>query len=67
MEQPTNEQLQTAMRIAKIFSGTQQAGDTLSDLRRLRDRRTTWCGKDELSLRRQIDEYLEGGGGGFCA
>ena len=63
MKQPTDQELITAMRIAKVFSGTQQAGDAMEDLRRIRNRRTTWFGEDELALRRRLDEYIERGGG----
>ncbi len=65
MKQPRDQELQTALRIAKVFSGTQQAGGAFSDLKRIRNRRTTWFGEDELALRRRIDEYIERGGGGF--
>lgn len=67
MGQPTNHELSIALRIAKVFCGTQQAGQAVHDLKRIRDRRTTWFGADELDLRKRIDAYIARGGGGFDA
>ena len=65
MKQPTEQELRTAMRIAKVFSGTQQAGSAINDLKRIRDRKTSWFGQDENALRSEIDKYIEQGGGGY--
>jgi hypothetical protein len=58
MEQPTNQELRIALRIAKVFAGTAQAGPALHDLKRVRDRRTTWFDTEELALRKELDCYI---------
>ena len=49
--QPTIEELRIAFSLAKEIQSTH-------DLKRIRDRKTTWYGRDELELRREIDTYL---------
>lgn len=54
MKQPTATELRTALRITRLI-GTPEAG---LDLKRIRDRKTTWLGGMENSLRDEIDVYL---------
>lgn len=67
MEQPTEKELRTALRICKVFNQTPQKAGALHDLKRIRDRKTTWVGSEESALRIKIDKYIENGGGGFDA
>jgi hypothetical protein len=58
MAQPTNAELEHAMWTARRDWAC--AGiDVKSELRELRERRTTWCGPEECELRNRIDKYLE--------
>lgn len=52
--QPTDCTLMAALDRARKFGGF-----ALCDLKRLRYARTTWYGRDELALRREIDTYLD--------
>lgn len=63
MQQPTEQELRTALRIAKVFSRTQQCGMAMLGLRRLRNKKTIWIGEEELALRDEIDTYTKVGGG----
>ena len=63
--EPTEQELRTAMRICKVFNQTIQKPLALSELQRIRDRKTTWVGESENVLRIEIDRFLRNGGGGF--
>lgn len=54
MNQPTNMQIITALRIAREI-GTPEAA---RDLQRIRERKTTWLGGMENALRIEVDSYL---------
>lgn len=57
--QPTNQELNQAWTAAIECEG--MAGifsNLLLELRTLRDKRTTWYGKDENNLRYSLDKYL---------
>ena len=54
MNQPTAKEIFTALKIAREI-GTPEAA---RDLRRIRDRKTTWIGVVENRLRTIIDRYL---------
>jgi len=63
MNQPTIEQLTTALDLARKCEGTEERAGTLLALNKLRYYRTTWAGPDENKLRVEIDEYLKKKGG----
>lgn len=63
--QPTNDELITAMRISKALHGSCTGGDAFHDLKRIRERRTTWVGEEDNALRVRLDRYIDNHGGGF--
>jgi hypothetical protein len=61
MDQPTIQEIQTAWTICielEGIAGSQSQAKV--DLKRIRDRKTTWVGKEENNLRFAIDRYLDG-------
>ena len=59
MQQPTIQELQTAWTICIELEGIAGAQSQAKiDLRRIRDRKHTWVGKQENELRFAIDRYL---------
>ena len=65
--EPTEQELRNAMRICRVSNQTIQKSLDLSELQRIRDRKTTWFGASENALRIEIDRFLRNGGGGFDA
>ena len=53
LSQPSNEQLKKALADAKTDK------TKLLFLTELRNKRTTWCFSEELSIRKEIDKFLE--------
>ena len=51
MQEPTLKDLQNALRISRLIGET-------TDLRRLREMKTTWFGSSENELRQKIDKFL---------
>ena len=59
MNQPSNDALHRAWTDAIYAEGIPGArAEARQELAALRDARTTWCGPEEMKLRRSIDEYL---------
>ena len=54
MNQPTNMEIITALRIAREIGTPESA----RDLQRIRERKTTWMGGMENALRIEVDSYL---------
>ena len=50
---PTERELKTALEITKVIGK-----DALPDLRRIRERKTSWLGAPENALRLEIDRFL---------
>lgn len=51
LPQPTNFELLLALRIAKAINSK-------VDFLRIRNRRTTWVGVEEIALRAEVDKFL---------
>ena len=59
-EQPTADQISQAWTYAIEAENIGGArSQTLIELKELRDKKTTWCGKYENDLRFSVDRYLE--------
>lgn len=58
MEQPTNEELRQAL-MWFMLADADKCDEQRALLAELRDKRSTWFDRDELDLRRSIDEVLD--------
>ena len=60
-QQPTADEIRIAFGIAIELEGIAGAQSQAKvDLKRIRDRKTTWVGVDENRLRFAVDKYLRG-------
>lgn len=58
MEQPTNEELRQAL-LWFMLAAADKCDEQRALLAELRGKRSTWFDRDELDLRRSIDEVLD--------